>query len=213
MVSQAGGFVGEGATTARLARAREVAIRRGDRVAYLYKPVGGHRAPGSNGAAHLPELATGVTETEGRALAVAGAKWIGPAEHAPGSRPYIERIRVRDFRCIKEVDFPLTPLHALIGPNDSGKSTLLEALRALSGGSPDGWREATAFWRGSALTSTASALFQHPANVDPENAESNSNLQTVQSDVAIAHWPSEALAARPRRDATANEPDPARAPT
>lgn len=168
---------GDAATAARLARARQAAIRRGDRVAYLYKLVDGRRGSSSNGAEHRSSLATSVTETECRALLAAGAKWIGPAADAPVSRSYIDRIRVRDFRCIKEVDFPLTPLHALIGPNDSGKSTLLEALRLLSGGSTDSWREVTAFWRGSALTRVPSALFQYPANVDPENARSNPNLQ------------------------------------
>src|SRR5262249_14484816 len=92
---------GDGAMAARLARARDVAIRRGDRVAYLYKLVDGRR-PGSNGAAHHPDLVTSVTDTECRALIAAGARWIGPAEHAPGSRPYMERLRVRDFRCIQE---------------------------------------------------------------------------------------------------------------
>jgi ABC-type cobalamin/Fe3+-siderophores transport system ATPase subunit len=168
---------GDAATAARLARARQVAIRRGDRVAYLYKLVGGQRASGSNGAAHRPDLATSVTETECNVLAAAGAKWIGPAEEVPVSRPHIERIRVRDFRCIKEVDFQLTPLHALIGPNDSGKSTLLEAMRSISGGSTDDCREITAFWRGSALTRAASALFQHLANTVPEDAKSNPQLQ------------------------------------
>jgi hypothetical protein len=119
---------GDAATAVRLARAREVAIRRGDRVAYLYKLVDSKRAAGSNGAAHRPDMMTSVTQTECSALIVAGAKWVGPAELAPIPRPYIERIRVRNFRCIREVDFALTPLHALIGPNDSGKSTLLQAL-------------------------------------------------------------------------------------
>jgi ABC-type multidrug transport system ATPase subunit len=30
---------------------------------------------------------------------------------------------------LRDVQATLTPLHAFIGPNDSGKSTLLEALR------------------------------------------------------------------------------------
>jgi hypothetical protein len=125
---------GDAATATRLARTRQAAIRRGDRVAYLYKLVDGRRAPGSNGAEQRPSLATSVTETECSVLIGAGAKWIGPAEHAPVPSRYIERIRVRDFRCIEEVDFPLTPLHALIGPNDSGKSTLLDALLSVSRG-------------------------------------------------------------------------------
>ncbi|MCB9685325.1 MAG: AAA family ATPase [Alphaproteobacteria bacterium] len=40
----------------------------------------------------------------------------------------IDRIRVRRWRCLQDVTLELTPLHALIGPNDSGKSTLLRAV-------------------------------------------------------------------------------------
>jgi len=37
-----------------------------------------------------------------------------------------------DFRCLRKVKLRLTPLHALIGPNDSGKTTILQAIRILS---------------------------------------------------------------------------------
>src|SRR5688500_18262926 len=37
-------------------------------------------------------------------------------------------LKVQGWRCLKDVTLALTPLHALIGPNDSGKSTLLLAL-------------------------------------------------------------------------------------
>jgi ABC-type uncharacterized transport system ATPase subunit len=47
-------------------------------------------------------------------------------------RPYIECLTVRNFGCLQKVDLQLTPLHALIGPNDSGKSTVLRALRTLT---------------------------------------------------------------------------------
>ncbi|MBN2497526.1 MAG: AAA family ATPase [Deltaproteobacteria bacterium] len=40
---------------------------------------------------------------------------------------YIRRLRARSFGCLKDATVELTPLHAFIGPNDSGKSTLLEA--------------------------------------------------------------------------------------
>lgn len=43
-------------------------------------------------------------------------------------RPYVEWVRVESYRCIKAADLHLTPLHALIGPNDSGKSSLLRAI-------------------------------------------------------------------------------------
>lgn len=43
--------------------------------------------------------------------------------------PYIDRLTVERFGCVQELEMGLTPMHALIGPNDSGKSTLLRALR------------------------------------------------------------------------------------
>lgn len=42
--------------------------------------------------------------------------------------PYLEWARIEKYRCIRSVDLHLTRLHALIGPNDSGKSSLLRAL-------------------------------------------------------------------------------------
>lgn len=45
------------------------------------------------------------------------------------SEPYIKRVRVQDFGCVKDATLEFTRLHALIGPNDSGKTTLLRAVR------------------------------------------------------------------------------------
>jgi predicted ATPase len=42
--------------------------------------------------------------------------------------PTLDWIEVRDYGCVRHVKAPLTRLHALIGPNDSGKSTLLRAI-------------------------------------------------------------------------------------
>lgn len=49
------------------------------------------------------------------------------------------RFEANDFGCIKKVELALTPLHALIGPNDSGKSTLLRAIRLLGAQQPARW--------------------------------------------------------------------------
>lgn len=40
----------------------------------------------------------------------------------------MQAVRIKEFRCVKEAEIRLTPLHALIGPNDSGKSSLLRAI-------------------------------------------------------------------------------------
>ncbi|AUX40112.1 hypothetical protein SOCE26_015090 [Sorangium cellulosum] len=47
-------------------------------------------------------------------------------------RPYVEQLRIQGYGCVHDATLALTPLHALIGPNDSGKSTVLRALRTLS---------------------------------------------------------------------------------
>jgi hypothetical protein len=43
----------------------------------------------------------------------------------------IDRLAVKKFGCLKDVDISLTPLQAFIGPNDSGKSTILLAAHIL----------------------------------------------------------------------------------
>jgi predicted ATPase len=47
--------------------------------------------------------------------------------------PMIKNFKVEDFRCLKRVELRPTALHALIGPNDSGKSTILRALGEATG--------------------------------------------------------------------------------
>ena len=41
----------------------------------------------------------------------------------------LRAVRIENFRCLQRVDVPLRPLTVLIGPNDSGKSAFLAALR------------------------------------------------------------------------------------
>ena len=57
----------------------------------------------------------------------------------------LTRFHVENFRCLRAVDVPLRPLTVLIGPNDSGKSAFLEAVRRLFDPQPrfaaeDVWR-------------------------------------------------------------------------
>ena len=47
-------------------------------------------------------------------------------------RPHIEKLVVKNYGCLKDVQVDLTPLHCFIGPNDSGKSTLLDAVQTLT---------------------------------------------------------------------------------
>ena len=43
----------------------------------------------------------------------------------------IERLRVKNFKALRDIEIELTPIHVLIGPNDSGKTSILDVLAAL----------------------------------------------------------------------------------
>ena len=43
----------------------------------------------------------------------------------------ITRFSVKNFKALRDVSLELTPVHVLIGPNDSGKTSFLEAIAAL----------------------------------------------------------------------------------
>src|SRR5207248_8570407 len=43
----------------------------------------------------------------------------------------IQRLKIENYKALRDVRIELTPLHVLIGPNDSGKTSVLEALAAL----------------------------------------------------------------------------------
>lgn len=41
----------------------------------------------------------------------------------------IDRVEIENYRCLRQVDVPLRPLTVVIGPNNTGKSAFLSALR------------------------------------------------------------------------------------
>ncbi len=43
----------------------------------------------------------------------------------------ITKFRVQNYKALRDVTLNLTPMHLLIGPNDSGKTSILEAIAAL----------------------------------------------------------------------------------
>jgi energy-coupling factor transporter ATP-binding protein EcfA2 len=43
----------------------------------------------------------------------------------------ITRFQVQNYKALRDVTLDLTPMHVLIGPNDTGKTSILEALTAL----------------------------------------------------------------------------------
>jgi len=65
---------------------------------------------------------------------------------------FLKELHVKQFACLKDVKCNLTPLHAFIGPNDSGKSTLLNLIASLfSGRYPDSIHVFANFIDGSGL--------------------------------------------------------------
>ena len=48
---------------------------------------------------------------------------------------YLSRFGVKNYKCLGDIDIPLTPIHVLIGENDAGKTSLVEAIAALYGSS------------------------------------------------------------------------------
>jgi predicted ATPase len=82
-------------------------------------------------------------------------------------RPYVERLRIQNYGCIQDATLALTPLHALIGPNDSGKSTVLTALRTITtlaagpiGNADDSGKLATALYTNTKLAIEATVRGQ-----------------------------------------------------
>jgi energy-coupling factor transporter ATP-binding protein EcfA2 len=43
----------------------------------------------------------------------------------------IKRFRVQNYKALRDITLELTPIHVLIGPNDAGKTSILEAIAAL----------------------------------------------------------------------------------
>jgi predicted ATPase len=52
----------------------------------------------------------------------------------------IRKVHFKNFRCLRDVELTLEPLTVLVGPNSSGKTSVLEGLRPLSYDVPDFWR-------------------------------------------------------------------------
>src|SRR5437016_3939893 len=46
-------------------------------------------------------------------------------------RTMITQFRIQNYKALRDVTLDLTPIHVLIGPNDSGKTSILEAIAAM----------------------------------------------------------------------------------
>ncbi|KYF59543.1 hypothetical protein BE08_43635 [Sorangium cellulosum] len=48
-----------------------------------------------------------------------------------GSQRFVEDLEISGYGCVSNASFRLSPIHAFVGPNDSGKSTILRAVQTL----------------------------------------------------------------------------------
>ena len=80
----------------------------------------------------------------------------------------ITRFHVENYKALKDVTLELTTIHVLIGPNDSGKTSILEAVGALSRSADHPLEAAfTGDWRGRDLVwQGADALVSLEAQFD-----------------------------------------------
>lgn len=68
----------------------------------------------------------------------------------------ITRFRVKNYKSLTDIDIPLTPIHVIIGQNDTGKTSLLEAILAFCRSAEPRAPIAKAFeghWQGTELVS------------------------------------------------------------
>jgi predicted ATPase len=86
----------------------------------------------------------------------------------------IRRFRIQNYKALRDVAMNLTPLHVLIGPNDSGKTSILEALAALcrsvdhplAQAFTGSWEGQQLVWRGMReLPIVVTASVEHDASV------------------------------------------------
>ena len=47
-------------------------------------------------------------------------------------KTFLEKVHIKNFLSLRDVELPLKPLTVLVGPNASGKSNILNALRLLN---------------------------------------------------------------------------------
>ncbi|WP_437626955.1 AAA family ATPase [Sorangium sp. So ce1151] len=57
-----------------------------------------------------------------------------------GAQRFVEDLELSGYGCVSNASFRLSPIHAFVGPNDSGKSTILRAVQTLliAGAAGDG---------------------------------------------------------------------------
>jgi predicted ATPase len=86
----------------------------------------------------------------------------------------IKTLSIQNYKALQDVTLELTPIHALIGPNDSGKTSILNALAALSRSTELSLKQAfDGAWEGRELVwhGDASGVVRFIANLVAQNSE------------------------------------------
>ncbi len=106
----------------------------------------------------------------------------------------ITRFRVKNYKALRDVELNLTPIHVLIGPNDTGKTSLLEAIGALCRSVDVPLAEAfTGRWEGRELVWSAAqkedGVIHVSADVDDEVLKYGWSCQTPRTgrDLEMVH--------------------------
>ncbi|MEO8497898.1 MAG: AAA family ATPase [Planctomycetota bacterium] len=87
----------------------------------------------------------------------------------------ITQVDIKNFKAIREASVDLTPVHLLIGPNDSGKTSVLEAIAAICRSvDHDATNSFLGRWQGRELVNSASPESQ--VEIAVEIADGNSMM-------------------------------------
>lgn len=79
----------------------------------------------------------------------------------------ITRVSIKNFKAIRDASVDLTPIHLLIGPNDSGKTSVLEAIAAICRSvDHDAPNSFLGRWQGRELVNSASTEAQVEVQID-----------------------------------------------
>jgi len=88
--------------------------------------------------------------------------------------------RVENYKCLERAEFPLTPIHVLIGPNDSGKTSVLESMLAymrstylsnpVTEALPEGWEGKELVYHGAEKEGKVSLTAMSDRSLAPKEA-------------------------------------------
>jgi energy-coupling factor transporter ATP-binding protein EcfA2 len=92
----------------------------------------------------------------------------------------ITQFSVKNYKGLKDVSIPLTPIHVVIGQNDSGKTSLLEAIHAFCSSTSEGIPLVKAFsgkWRGKELVSLGAESSEIELSADVEGVRHDQKIR------------------------------------